>query len=73
MTEAAFWCGICAPRMRPGITLVRDLWCRRLLSEAADTAEMVGFCRMRWRFSDGSLLIVSDEGVRVSLTVGERP
>jgi hypothetical protein len=69
MTEAAFWCGVCAPRMSPGSTLARDVWSRRTLAEAATGERMLGFCRMEWTFGDGSLLIAGDDGVRVSLTL----
>ena len=60
MTQAAYWHALCSPAAA-GRPMVRSPWCRRMLTEAAKSAETTGFCALFFRFEDGSRLTISEQ------------
>lgn len=82
MTDAAYWLAICGTRCMAGFpSLVRDPWCRRLLSEVAGPSQIneadpdreyvpmnAGYDGKVWTFSDCSQLLGNSD---VTTTIGD--
>lgn len=63
MTNAQYWLSLCQ-RHRPNLTNpVNDVWCRRILEDAASDTVLSGANGRTWFFPDGSALSANAGGV----------
>ena len=65
MTEARYWLDVVLPYFAPGL-LLNSPKARSVLGEASTEDYICGFSNRMWLFSDGSYLIATQEGQKLS-------